>query len=157
MKRKRTTKGGFTLVETMLALTIIAAGGLAVSSTFVTAKGLQSEARQIADAGDVANTVLECFRKMPYIVLEEGVPSGEYSLEDLASVYDSDDEVYDLIDSNLMYRLRWNLETRRMTEEITVEQGYEAMRVSIAIFNQGEDQPMIRTSSFIAKNGINFR
>lgn len=157
MKRKRTIKGGFTLVETMLALAIIAAGGLAVSSTFVTAKSLQSDARAISDAGDVAGTVLECFRKMPYIVLEEGVPAGEYDLEDLTRVYDADDEVYDVIDSALMNRLRWNLDTRHMEENITVEQGYEAMRVSIAITKDGDETPLVRSTAFIAKNGINFR
>jgi hypothetical protein len=157
MLRKRLGAGGFALIEVLLSVAILATGALAVTSSFVTTKRLQKEAVEITDTGEVANAVIECFRKMPYIVFEEGVTSGDYTLEQLSTVYDGDDNEYDLIESGLMYQLRSRLDRVRMHEKITIEQADEAMRVSVQILRDSTGDPVIGTATFVAKNGLNFR
>jgi prepilin-type N-terminal cleavage/methylation domain-containing protein len=157
VSRKTLKVAGFSLIEVLLSVAILATGALAVTSSFVTTKRLQKEAVEITDAGEVANAVLECFRKMPYIVLEEGVPSGDYTLEQLSIVYDAEENGYDLIDSGLMYQLRDRLDSVRSHETITVEQADEAMRISVHVFRDSTDEPIIGTATFVAKNGLNFR
>ena len=155
--RKTWKVAGFTLIEVLLSVAILATGGLAVTSTFVTTKRMQNEAVEITDSGNVANAILECFRKMPYIVLEEGVPSGDYTLGQLSTVYDSDENSYDLIDTGLMYQLRYQLDRIRTHERIVVEQGDEAMCVTVQVLSDDTGEPVVSAATFVAKNGLNFR
>jgi len=154
----QTNCGGFSLVEVLIAIFILALGSLALFSTLGFSKNVQTEAVEINEAGQIANAVLESFRNAPFIVLEDAVPAGTYTVASLQTVYDSELKPYHLIEPGLVYQIQQKLTERRMTESIQVENSPDAMRVSVSIFRQ-QDQvhPLVNVAIFIAKNGINFR
>ena len=158
MKMKHRRNGGFSLVEALLALLVLGIGSAALVSTLAVSKTLQEEAVAINEAGKIANAIVECFRRMPYIVLEDAVPAGTYQIDDLGTVYDGEMSGHELIESGLMYQLQSKLYEVRMSESVQVEQAPDAIRVTTVITpSGGQEGTPVSVVAFIAKNGINFR
>lgn len=156
----RKAQTGATLVEAMVAMLLLSIGSLALVSGLISTKGLQTHAVKINEAAKVSNGMLESFRKMGYIVLEDAVPAGSYRMESLSEVYGSDATVYRLLDANLIMDSRFRLTQRELREWIHVEHGTESIRVTVEIFSRtaaANDPPVTTMAAFIAKNGINFR
>lgn len=153
------SSAGFTLVEVLIAAFILALGALALTSSVGFTKRVQREAVEINEATEISNAILESFRKMPFIVLSEALPTGAYKVTDLGTVYDKKYEGYDLIDPGLMNQIQWRLDYRRLVESVRIEQGGDAMRVTVMISRQQdqEGRPLVKMSTFITRNGINFR
>jgi prepilin-type N-terminal cleavage/methylation domain-containing protein len=157
--RVRGWNAGFTLVEVLIAVFLLAIGTLALTSSVTYTKRLQTEAVEINEATEISNAILESFRKMPYIVLSDGLPSGIYKVADLGVVYDKKADPFDLIDPGLMNQINWRLDYRRLVESVRIEEGQDAMRVTVEIRRQEdpEGRPIVKMSTFITMNGINFR
>jgi len=158
LRRKR----GFSLIEALFALFVLAIGTLALCSTVVASKKVQTEAVEIHEAGKVANAIMECFRKMPYICLEETCSTGTYTIEQLGNIYDAENTDQYLIDYALLSQLRYHLDYKRMHAIVRVDQGEDAMLVSVEIMRKRDlqtvnPQPLVTVTGFIAENGINFR
>ncbi len=150
---------GFSLIEAMVSIFILTIGVLAMVSGLIASTGLQTSSTEINDAGKAANEILESFRKMSYIVLEDGVPDGTYVMEDLNVIYDTDHVAYEVMDFTTINRLRQSLNDIGMSETIQVEHASEALRVTVQINRNGTlpNNSVLSMAIFIAKNGINFR
>lgn len=151
-------RAGFTLIEVLIALVVLAVSSMALFSSLAFSKRLQTQAVHINEAGEAANAVIEAFRRVPYLVLEDAVPEGVYHLEDLGIVYDSNYVTYNLIGSGMATYLRSKLNQNHLAERIVVEQSLDAIRVTVTVVpDANPQQPLAQMIAFIAKNGINFR
>lgn len=158
LTRRHTSQAGFSLIEAMVSMTILAIATLALTSGIINSKGLQMHAVKINEASKAGNSIMESFRRMGYLALEEAVPSGSYSAADLSTVYAQDGTAYSVLDSVTLYNVQQTLTEYNLTETITVEQGLEGLRVTVEIYPSHDDQnPVASMASFISKNGINFR
>jgi prepilin-type N-terminal cleavage/methylation domain-containing protein len=157
-RRRPAPDSGFTLVEVLIAVFLLAIGTLALTSSVSYTKNIQREAVEINEATQISNAVVESFRKMPFIVLSDALPNGTYKFTDLGTVYDKHFEGYELIDPGLMQQVSWRLDYRRLTESVQVEQAEDAMRVTVSISRtQSPEDPLVKMTTFITRNGINFR
>jgi len=159
-RNRRIPQGGFTLIEVLIAMCVLALSSLALFSTLGFSKQLQTQAVDTNEAGEAANTIVESFRRVPYIVLEDAIPAGTYKIEDIATVYTTKDKysVYNLMESGMASYLRSKLLQRHMQEKIVVEQAVDAVQVTVSVFHNDDlEKPVARMVTFITKNGINFR
>jgi hypothetical protein len=153
--RKNTT--GFTMAEVLVSILILSFTSAAMISTLIFSKQLQVEEVQINEGSEVAQAVLESFRKMPYIVLDDAVPPGDYQVEDLGMVYDTDLNPHIIIESGLLQQLRSRLDERDLIESVHVEKGPDALLVSVDIHKRLEpDVNVVSMTSYVVQNGINF-
>lgn len=159
MRLRCHSNGGVTLIEVLIALVILSVGVLGLVSTVVYSKSLQQSAVEINEATKISQTVLESFRKLPYIILEETIASGTYTIRDVGnSVTDPSLKAYDIIHPGLLYQLQTKLYERRLYDSVKVEHATDAVRVSIQIWRNGDtESPVVSMVTYIVKNGINFR
>lgn len=151
-------QSGFSLVEAMVSLFILTVAVLAMTSGLIASTGLQASSSEINEAGKAASEILESFRRMSYIVLEDGVAAGDYTVEELSAVYDSDNVAHEILDVNTINRIRQNMNSLGLAETVTVEHASEAVRISVEINRtKGNKPPVVSMASLIVKNGINFR
>jgi len=158
MSKNRHSSQGVTLVEALIALLILGIGALGLISSAIFSKGIQQEAVEINEATKVAQAVLESFRKMPYIVLEDSLPAGIYTIKVNGSESAAPLRSYNIVESGLLYQLQAKLAERRLSDLITVEHAADALRISVQIRrNDDAGEPLIGMATYIVKNGINFR
>jgi prepilin-type N-terminal cleavage/methylation domain-containing protein len=158
--RKCGLASGFSLIEVLVALLVLAVSSLALFSTLGFSKRLQTETVDINECGEAANAIIESFRKFPYIGLEDEIPPGEYVIEQLTSVSytDSNSNVFKLMEAGMATNLRLKITDRRMQEKIIVQQAADAIQVTVQIAPQNDlENPVVQMVTFITKNGINFR
>jgi len=68
-KRRKTTRGGFTLLETMIAMTILGGGLLAVSGMQLTAIQYGGRGRHQTEAANIAQRQIEALQGVPWAAL----------------------------------------------------------------------------------------
>jgi prepilin-type N-terminal cleavage/methylation domain-containing protein len=157
VKRTNTKTTGFTLTEVLVAICILAVTSLAMISTLMFSKQLQTEGVQINEGAEVAQAVIESLRKMPYIVLDEAVPPGNYKVEDLGTVYDGALNPHVIIESGLLQQIRSRLDQRDLVETVHVERGADALLVSVDIHKSREPGTiLVSMTSYVVQNGIHF-
>jgi len=157
MKKTRTGTTGFTIAEVLIAICILGLTSLAMVSTLVFSKQVQMEEIQVNEGAEVAQAVLESFRKIPYIVLDDAVPQGVYRVEDLGTVYDGGLNPHTIIDPGLLQQMRSRLDHWRLVETIRVEKAEDAMLVCVNIRKSLEPAtPIVSMTSYVVQNGINF-
>jgi type II secretory pathway pseudopilin PulG len=158
MKAKRhKTNQGFTIAEVMISVLILAVTVFAMISTAIFAKQVQTQEVKINEATEVAQAVMESFRKVSYITLEEYVLPGSYSIEQIGTVYDEELTPHIIIESGLLYQMRNRLNDWRLSESVQVEKAGDALWVSVRIHdNEGPEDALVAMSSYIVQNGINF-
>jgi prepilin-type N-terminal cleavage/methylation domain-containing protein len=151
------TNQGFTIAEVMVAMLILAVTVFAMISTAMFAKQVQTQEVQINEATEVAQAVMESFRKLTYVDLQAWLTPGSYSLEQVGTVYDEELNPLDIVDSGLLFQLRDRLNDRRLTESIEVEKGPDAIWISVRIHTiEDSETPLVAMSSYVVENGINF-
>jgi len=156
--RKRGPASGFSLIEVLIGLLILALGSTALFSSLGFTKQVQTESVDMNEAGEAANAIIEAFRKMEYVVLEDAIPSGTYVIEDLAVVYTTEVPEVDLLGPGMASLLRSKLNDRRMAESVQVEQEEGAMRLTVTVARDSNpEDPVVEMVAFITQNGINFR
>lgn len=159
MKTKFQPNRGVTLIEVLVSLLILAVGVLGLVSTVVYSKSLQHRAVEINEATKIGQTVLESFRKLPYIVLKETIAPGTYTIRNVGNtVTDPSLKAYDIMHPGLLYQLQTKLYERRLYDSVKVEHATDAVRVSVQIWRNGDTEtPLVSLVTYIVKNGINFR
>lgn len=159
MKRKYHKSRGVTLVEVLIALLVLGISAFGMMSSVAFSKNLQWQAIEINTATKAAQVVLESMRKIPYIVLEEAVPPGTYTLNDVGTVYDSNgNKIMTVINPGLLHQTQSKLTELRLSESIIVEHANDAIRVTVKIRQTGGNQlPIAGMTAYIVKNGLNFR
>ena len=72
-------RGGYTLVEAVLAILVMGITGTALMSSLLQTKLLQEDARRVNALNRVATEFVESLREISYLSLHDALPDGAYT------------------------------------------------------------------------------
>ena len=110
-KKASRSSSGFTLIETIAALTILAVGVLGVAAGLLTAMKVSSQSREKTEAIFLAEQQLEIFRIMPASEVAKLAAGGN-------AVNDTDNPINPNDDSSTEYLRSWVIENDTPEEDV---------------------------------------
>ncbi len=159
MNRMRTrTRGGFTLIEAVLAILIMGITGAALFGTLASTKMLQEDMRQVNALNRVATEFVETLRELSYLSLHQALPDGEYRFSDFQYYQGGDGEIHQLVGSTVLYGMYDTCQQFRVDESIRVTSTADRIKVSIRFTSQEDPEDIpVQIVTEISENGMNFK
>ena len=151
-------RGGYTLVEAILAILVMGITGTALMSSLLQTKLLQEDSRRVNALNRVATEFVESLRGLSYLTLDEALPDGEYHFTDFQYYQGSDGQMHTLLDSAVLSGMNSTCSEFRVSETIRVSSAADRIKVSIRSASQEDPTDIpVQISTEISENGINFK
>lgn len=151
-------RGGYTLVEAVLAILVMALSGTALMSSLLQTKLIQEDTRRVNALNRVATEFVESLRELSYLSLDTALPDGEYSFMDFQYYHGDDGEMHQLIDPAVLYDMHSTSYEFRTQESIRVSSTADRIKVSLRFVSQDDPEDIpVQITTEISENGINFK
>ncbi len=161
MRTKQTglrRRGGYTLVEAVLAILVMGISGTALMSSLLQTKMLQEDTRRVNALNRVATEFVESMRELSYLSLHTALPDGDYRFPDFQYYQGGDDQMHNLIDTTVLDEMHSTCVEFRTYESIRVSSTADRIKVSLRFVSQEDPEDIpVQITTEISENGINFK